>query len=227
MTMKKILKEWKNFTLTETNQPLVDQQLGAPEGWFGRWDDHLGLFQTKEWMGYIKAKYPKLKESLSEYYDEEEVFEIFKSINGGLSFYTIEYLGAKAFKDLMNMKLDSYFNSTVVPDEQKNFFRDNFERIMEWGKENASPNRSSAYSKDGVKRIYDGTVAFMATPTDWFAFGDGFNRTYKIMEDYISKMERGEPTPAPEFEEPKPPSDAMQDRLAQMKAAMEKFYGGQ
>ena len=226
MTMKKILNEWRSYTITETNQPLIDQQLGAPEGWFGTWDDHLGIFQTQEWMDYVNNNYPNLESDLLDYYDKDEVFEIKKSLYGGLSFYTIEYLGVTAFRDLMKKKLDSYFNSPTVSEEHKAFFRDNFERIMDWGRTNAGANRAVAYTKDGIKKIFDGTVSFMATPTDWYAFGDGFGKTYNIMEDMISKMQRGKPTPTPEFEPPKPPSPEMEDRLAQMRAAMERFYGG-
>ena len=98
---------------------------------------------------------------------------------------------------------------------------------MEFGKNNATPNRAYAYTRgEKVKQIYEGSLAFFGSATDWFAFGEGFNRTFKIMEDYFSGMELPDPTPAPEFEPPKPPSPEMEDRLAQMRAAMERFYGG-
>ena len=225
--MKKILNEWRKYSLNESNQPFIDQQLGAPEGWFGKWDDHLGLFQTSEWMNYVKSNYPNLESQLLEYYDEDEVREIMNNLFGGFSFYAIDFLGAKAFKDLMIMKLDSYFNSSAVPEKHKDFFKGNYERIMGFGKNNSSPNRAYAYTKgEKVKRIYEGSLAFFGSTTDWFAFGNGFDRTLKIMRDYFSGMELPAPTAAPEVEPEKPPSPEMEDRLAAMRAAMERFYGG-
>ena len=46
------------------------------------------------------------------------------------------------------------------------------------------------------------------------------------MRDYFSGMELPDPTEAPEVEPEKPPSPEMEDRLAAMRAAMERFYGG-
>ena len=227
MTMKKILNEWRKYSLNESNQPFIDQQLGAPDGWFGKWDGHLGLFQTSQWMDYLKSNYPNLESQLLEYYEEEEVREIMKNLSGGFSFYAIDFLGTKAFKDLIIMKLDSYLNSSEVPEEHKDFFKGNYERIMDFGRNNSSSNRAYAYTKgEKVKQIYEGPLAFFGSTTDWFAFGEGFNRTLSIMEDYFSGMELPDSTPAPETEPPKPPSEEMEDRLAAMKAAMERFYGG-
>ena len=225
--MKKILNEWRKYSLNESNQPFIDQQLGAPDGWFGKWDGHLGLFQTSQWMDYLKSNYPNLESQLLEYYEEEEVQEIMKNLSGGFSFYAIDFLGTKAFKDLMIMKLDSYLNASDVPEEHKDFFKGNYERIMDFGRNNSSSNRAYAYTKgEKVKQIYEGPLAFFGSTTDWFAFGEGFNRTLGIMEEYFSGMELPDSTPAPETEPPKPPSDEMEDRLAAMKAAMERFYGG-
>lgn len=228
--MKKILKEWRKFTLNETNQPFIDQQLGMPDSrWFEKWDRYMGHFDSNAernaWVDYVDANYGASLDELEEYYDPEEVQEIKSSVYSGFSYYTIEYLGVVAYKELITQKLNNYFSSDLVPQDHKDFFRDNYERIMDWGQEHTKPNRAYAYKKGEGKKVYDGDLAFFGSTTDWYAFGDGFNKTLKIMDDYFSGMERGEPTPPPEFEEPKPPSDAMQSRLDQMMAAIQGMYG--
>jgi len=229
MTMKKILNEWRKFTINEVNQPHIDQQLGAPSGWFGKWDGKLGLLDSNEqldaWKTYVDTNFAGALAELDEFYEPDEVDEIKNNIYGGFSFYTIEFLGGRAFKELITQKLNNYFNSDMVPQDHKDFFRDNYERIMDWGDQNTKANRAYAYKKGEGKKVFEGGVAFLGSTSDWYAFGDGFNRTLRIMEEFFSGMERGEPTPAPEFEEPAPASDAMQSRLDQMMAAIQGMYG--
>jgi len=192
MKMKKILNEWNKFLLNE-NQPFIDQQLGAPKGWFGKWDYRMGLLETREWREYIRSTYPDLKQELEQEYTGNSKFKdnftqnVISSIESGYSYYIMYYLGKEEFKNLVNKKLDEYFNSPSVPQEHKDFLRDNVDKIFNYGLQTMKPNSTKVWHKD-MKKPYSGSVAFFAKVNDWFMFGDAFEATKALTEDYVSKL---------------------------------------
>lgn len=192
MKMKKILNEWNKFLLNE-NQPFIDQQLGAPKGWFGKWDSRMGLLQTREWMQYIRSTYPDLKEQLEQEYTgkpsskDKFVQTVISSIESGYSYYVLNYLGQKEFYNLLEKKLDEYFNSPSIPQDHKDFLKDNVDKIFDFGLKTMVPHETKVWHKD-MQKPYSGKVAFFARSTDWYMFGEGFERTEQATKDYVAKL---------------------------------------
>lgn len=191
--MKKILNEWNKFLLNE-NQPAIDKALRAPKGWFGGWNYRMGLLETREWKDYIDKTYPHLKQDLEQEYSgnpkfkEQFVQNVIGSIKSGYSYYVFNYLGKEEFKNLVNKKLDEYFNSTVT-EEEKDFLVNNVDNIFKIGLQTMVPNSTKVWHKD-MKKPYSGTVAFFAKVNDWFMFGDAFDATKAITKEYVSKRKK-------------------------------------
>ncbi len=202
--MKQILNEWKKFILKEgpTRQ---DQELGAPAGWFSVWNDHMGVIdflpEYQTLLAQFKTEYDNLaRMAMDKNLPKEDMAaaaKAYSSMTSGFAYYSanpkIESL-AIPMEDVVNTKLDFYFNDPNVPQEHKDFFSGNYERIMDYGKNTKMPNRLQR----GTGPSYSGNTGFKGSVSDFYMFGDGIDQTRAIMDDYFSGKTRPDPTEPPE-----------------------------
>jgi hypothetical protein len=188
MKMKKILNEWRKYALNEVNQPGIDKDLGAPKNWFGKWDEKMGIHETNDWISYVKSAYPDLEQTIGAQVQNPKVIDkIINFINTGFSYYVVKFLGKAEYNNLVNRKLDAYFNSPAVPQEHKEWFKNNYGKVFDFGLETFSPTNTKVWHT-GMRKPYDGYVAFYAMPTDFFMFGDGIMLTKELTDKYIKGL---------------------------------------
>jgi len=201
--MKKILNEWRKFTLNEarSNQ---DEELGpeTPDGWFETWNAHMGAVDFLP--AYRRLVGPSLRSLQRMKFDSDltlqqkkEIDKIYSRVSSGFTFYSEDSTLAEAvppMSEIVKIKLDYYFNDPSVPQEHKDFFRDNYEAIMDYGKRNMAPSRF-VY---GTGATYKGLTGFKGSMQDFYMFGDGFDDTRQIMDSYFQNMERGPSTINPQ-----------------------------
>lgn len=220
--MKKILNEWRQYVINETNQPLIDKGLGAKfEGqWFGTFDEWLGLIQdkpteNKKWQAHLKQNFPKLQSDImSSAPSKKEAEKVIKKIYGGWSYYVNKYLGREPAEALIEIKVNGYVEN--APKDHVEFFLANMERILKYGGENTASHSQ-----------FSGPVAFFARPTDWWMFGDGFEKTKQVFSAAKVNYEKLGSLPdasEPEAELPEPISDAADERTSGMADFFSKFY---
>tara|TARA_R110002153_G_scaffold87310_2_gene216006 strand:- start:1607 stop:2308 length:702 start_codon:yes stop_codon:yes gene_type:complete len=216
--MKKILNEWKRFVINESNQPFIDKELGAKFNgeWFGMFDYYLGLIQGMVyyplWKNYLDEKYPKIESDLKTKAKSAEIF--YKKIYGGESYYVDRFLEDDDVEKLIGIKVKGYIEN--APKDQVEFFLSNMERILEYGGENEKP-----HSK------FNGSVAFFARPTDWWMFGNGFEKTKQAFTFAKANYEDLSNLPGasePEAELPEPISNAADERTSGTAANVSKFF---
>ena len=114
-----------------------------------------------------------------------------------------------------------YFSN--IPQENKDFFAANYERIMDYGLETMAPNRQI----HGKRGSFSGNTAFYGSMDDWYMFGDGFMETRRVMDDYFSSMDRPDATPPPEMDEPvesEETSRKLQDKADFLNDFFDRFY---
>ena len=150
--MKKILKEWRKFTLNE-GLTLQDEVLGAPDGWFSEWNNALGnidyhpMWQEKlknEYSGFIESLMQMIKDPDTQDEDRKEYERLVGTINSGFAYYSTDpdMLGlSPPFDEIVKIKLDIYFQSPNISQKNKDFFAGNYERIMDYGLQTMAPNR--------------------------------------------------------------------------------------
>jgi hypothetical protein len=231
MKMKRILNEWRRFALKE-GRVLQDERLGAPDGWFNEWNGSLGNIDYRpEWREKLRTDYADLigflKSAIAdpetEKQDRKEYKQALAAIISGFAYYTVdpEMQGmAPPFEDVVRLKLQMYFDDPNIPQEHKDFFAANYERIMDFGLQSMAPNRQIY----GKKKGYSGNTAFMGSMDDWFMFGDGFRETRRIMDDFFSGMERPEGTEAPEEKNLEDGSPEFQDELQKRADFFNRFF---
>ena len=146
MKMKKILKEWRKFVIKE-GLTLQDQQLGAPDNWFSEWNEALGnidyhpMWREKlenEYSSFIDSLMEMINDPNTEKEDRKEYQKIVGTINSGFAYYSTDpdMMGlAPPFDEIVKIKLDIYFQSSNISQENKDFFAGNYERIMDYGLE--------------------------------------------------------------------------------------------
>ena len=232
--MKKILKEWRKFALNE-GMTLQDQQLGAPDSWFSEWNEALGnIDYHPSWREKLKNEYSSFIGSLMEMIndpntekeDRKEYQRLVGTINSGFAYYSSdpEMQGlTPPFEEIVRIKLDIYFGSSNISQENKDFFAANYERIMDYGLETMAPNRQI----HGKRGSFSGNTAFYGSMDDWYMFGDGFMETRRIMDDYFSSMDRPDATPPPEISEPaesEETSRKLQDKADFLNDFFDKYY---
>ena len=198
---KKILNEWRKFALNEgaTNQ---DQELGAPMGWFTEWNSHMGAIDfVPEYRELLQSQFgPQLqklakmsKDKTLPKEDRKDASRAYSSITSGFTYYSdnpvIQSLGP-SMEQVVNIKLNYYFNDPQVSQENKDFFSGNYERIMDYGESTMMPNR--AVWGTGAK--YSGNTGFKGSVEDFYMFGDGFSKTRAIMDNFFQDFDRAEPT---------------------------------
>lgn len=212
----KILKENKK----KINEGITrqDQQLGSPDGWFSEWNEALGNIDynmawreklKNEYSGFIDSLMGMINDPNTEKEDRKEYQRLVGTINSGFAYYSTDpdMLGlAPPFDDIVRIKLDIYFQSPNISQENKDFFAGNYERIMDYGLQTMAPNRQI----HGKRGSFSGNTAFYGSMDDWYMFGDGFMETRRIMDDYFSAMDRPDPTEPPAMEEPQESEEVRQ-----------------
>ena len=204
--MKQILNEWKKFIIKEgaTNQ---DQELGAPYGWFSEWNNHMGIIDfLPEYRKKLEEFTPQLQELMQmsknpdlPAEDREAAKKAYSSMTSGYTYYSVNPRIRNLtipMEEIVNIKLNYYFNDPQVPQEQKDFFSGNYERIMDYGKATLMPNRAT----QGTGATYTGNTGFKGSVDDFYMFGDGIDRTRQIMDKYFEDFDRAAPTEAPSNE---------------------------
>ena len=225
--MKQILNEWKQFVIKEVNQPFIDEQLGADfdNKWFGTFDDYLGVIQgmpgDTEWKEWIESRYPSLQaDLLKKAKTEKQAQTAYRKIFGGFSHYVDKMLDDEDVDKLYDIKVKSYIEN--APKDQVEFFLANMERILEYAGQSMAEHN-----------IAPTLVGFHGRPTDWFMFGDGFEKAkqaftsakanYGDLEGLPSETEPVEP------EEPTPEQTASHERgekrASDMADFFSRFYG--
>ena len=229
---KKILNEWRKFSLNEgpTNQ---DQELGAPMGWFSIWNNHMGAIDfLLEYRQLLESNYgPQLKKLLGmskdptlSKEDRKEASKAYSSITSGFTYYSdnqmIQSLGP-SMEEVVNIKLNYYFNDPQVSQEHKDFFSGNYERIMDYGKATKMPNRAVW----GTGATYSGDTGFKGSVEDFYMFGDGIDKTRAIMDNFFSGFDRAEPTEMPAEREIDADAQARgEERASEMADMFSRFF---
>jgi hypothetical protein len=225
--MKQILNEWKKFVINEVNQPFIDEELGAKfeNAWFGTFDDYLGIIQgmpgDNQWKEHLESKYPSLQDHLlKKAKTEKEASQAYKKIFGGHSYYVDRMLDDEDLHKLYEIKVQGYIEH--APRDQVEFFLANMERILEYAGDTMRPHN-----------IAPTPVGFYGRPTDWFMFGDGFEKAKQAFTSAKANYGDLEGLPSPtEPEEPEPPTPEQTaahqrgDKRAQdMADFFSRFYG--
>ena len=130
--MKKILKEWRKFTLNE-GVTLQDQQLGAPDNWFSEWNYTLGVIDyhpiwrkklKNEYSGFINSLMEMINDPNTKKEDRKEYQRLVGTINSGFAYYSTDpdMLGlTPPFDEIVRIKLDIYFQAPNISQENKDF----------------------------------------------------------------------------------------------------------
>jgi|SRR5210317_944113 len=199
--MKKILNEWRRFRLTEA-QSNQDQELGAPDGWFETWNRHMGPIDFLP--AYRKIMRPSLRSLQRMKFNpdltqaqKKEIDKIYSRVSSGFTFYSNDQFLAESvpsMEEIVNIKLNYYFEDPSVPQEHKDFFRDNYEAIMDYGETTMAPSRFV----HGTGATFKGLTGFKGSMQDFYMFGGGFGATRQIMDSYFADMERGPSTINPQ-----------------------------
>mgnify|MGYP004205841837 CR=1 FL=1 len=225
----KILKE--NKKKINEGMTLQDQQLGAPDSWFSKWNEALGnidyhpMWREKlknEYSGFINSLMGMISDPNTEKEDRKEYQRLVGTINSGFAYYSNdpEMQGlTPPFEEIVRIKLDIYFQSSNISQDNKDFFAGNYERIMDYGLETMAPNRQT----HGPRASFGGNTAFYGSMDDWYMFGDGFMETRRIMDDYFSAMDRPDPTEPPAMEEP-PESEEVSRKLQDKADFLNDFF---
>ena len=225
----KILKE--NKKQINEGMTLQDQQLGAPDSWFSQWNEALGNIDyhptwreklKNEYSGFINSLMEMINDPNTEKEDRKEYQRLVGTINSGFAYYSTDpdMLGlAPPFDEIVRIKLDIYFQSPNISQENKDFFAGNYERIMDYGLQTMAPNRQI----HGKRGYFSGNTAFYGSMDDWYMFGDGFMETRRIMDDYFSAMDRPDPTEPPAMEEP-PESEETSRKLQDKADFLNDFF---
>ena len=225
--MKQILNEWKKFVINEVNQPFIDEELGAKfeNAWFGTFDDHLGVIQGKDyddlWKEHLESKYPSLqKDLLKKARTKKEAARAYRKIFGGHSYYVDRMLDDEDLHKLYEIKVQGYIDH--APRDQAQFFLANMERILEYAGDTMRPHN-----------IAPTPVGFYGRPTDWFMFGDGFEKAKQAFTSAKANYGDLEGLPSPtEPEEPEPATPEQtaahqrgEKRAQDMADFFSRFYG--
>ena len=222
MKMKKILNEWKKFTLNEARRGGVDdmlqQNLGAkvPDGWFNLFNRTTGdLTDRREWFSQLDT--PEIKN----YIDSIENPDVQSGIRSGLSFHIIEDESGllPSFADLIELKAQIYMNT--APEDHIQFLKENFDGIFQFANNSMSQNRG----KHGTGATYSGNTAFHGSAIDYLMFGDLIMETEDIFRQVVQPIEReGGALPPPPSQPSTPPRQ--NDRMSDMMAAMQALQRG-
>lgn len=215
--MKQILNEWKKFIIKEVNQPFIDQELGADfnGAWFGTFDDYLGVIQGmpsyKDWTSYLQSKYPSLEQDLLEKAkNEKQGRTAYKKIFGGHSYYVDRMLDPEDLDKLYEIKVKGYIEN--APKDQVEFFLANMERILEYAGDTMRPHN-----------IAPTGVGFYGRPTDWFMFGDGFEKAKQAFS--YAKANYGDLEGLPSETTPAEPEEATPEQAAAHERGMDRASG--
>ena len=215
--MKKILNEWKKFTLEEARRTRggiddnLERYIGTkvPDGWFNLFNRTTGdLTDRREWFGQLEI--PEIQSYLATI----ENPEIERGIRSGLSFYIIEDESGllPTFADLIELKAQIYMNT--APEDHIEFLKQNFNGIFEYAKSSMSQNRG----KYGTGSTYSGDTAFHGSAIDYLMFGDLIMDTEDIFRQVVQPVEKeGEDLPPPTSPQPRK-NTRIPDMMAAMKA---------
>lgn len=218
MKMKKILNEWKKFTLNEARRGGVDdklqQNLGVkvPDGWFNLFNRTTGdLTDRREWFSQLDT--PEVKN----YIDSIENPATQSGIRSGLSFHIIEDESGllPSFADLIELKAQIYMNT--APEDHIQFLKENFDGIFQFAKNSMSQNRG----KHGTGATYSGNTAFYGSAIDYLMFGDLIMETKDIFRQVVQPVEKEEgdlPPPPPRSPSTPPRQNDRMSIIAAMQA---------
>lgn len=220
--MKKILNEWRKFSLNEARRTRggIDDNLekytGAkvPDGWFNLFNRTIGdLTDRPEWSSQLKT--PEAQSHLASIDD----LAVESGIRSGLSFHIVEDESGllPTFADLIRLKAQIYMNT--APEDHVQFLKDNFDGIFSYANSSMSQNRG----KHGTGATYSGNTAFHGSAIDYLMFGDLINKTESIFREVVQPVEKeGGDLPPPRPQAPPPNSE----RLSGMMAAMQALQRG-
>lgn len=218
MKMKKILNEWKKFTLNEARRGGVDdklqQNLGVkvPDGWFNLFNRTTGdLTDRREWFSQLDT--PEVKN----YIDSIENPATQSGIRSGLSFHIIEDESGllPSFADLIELKAQIYMNT--APEDHIQFLKENFDGIFQFANSSMSQNRG----KHGTGATYSGNTAFHGSAIDYLMFGDLIMETKDIFRQVVQPVEKEEgdlPPPPPRSPSTPPRQNDRMSIIAAMQA---------
>jgi hypothetical protein len=223
MKMKKILNEWKKFTLNEARRGGVDdilqRYLGTkvPDGWFNLFNRTTGdLTDRREWFSQLDT--PEIKN----YIDSIENPDVQSGIRSGLSFHIIEDESGllPSFADLIELKAQIYMNT--APEDHVQFLKENFDGIFEYAKNQSMSQNRGVH---GTGATYGGNTAFAGSAIDYLMFGDLISETEDIFRQVVQPIEReGGDLPPPPSQPSTPPRQ--NDRMSDMMAAMQALQRG-
>jgi hypothetical protein len=222
MKMKKILNEWKRFTLNEARRrtgvdDMLQQYLGVkvPDGWFNLFNRTVGdLTDRPEWFSQLQT------EEIQNYLSSIEDGAVESGIRSGMSFHIIEDESGllPTFADLIELKAQIYMNT--APEDHIEFLKQNFDGIFKYAKSSMSQNRG----KYGTGATYGGDTAFRGSAIDYLMFGDLISETEDIFRQVVQPVEKEDgnlPPPPPQTPPPK-----QNDRMSDMMAAMQALQRG-
>jgi len=215
--MKKILNEWKRFTLNEARRrggvdDLLQNYLGVkvPDGWFNLFNRTTGdLTDRPEWSRQLDT------EEVKSYLASIDNPAAQSGIRSGLSFHIIEDESGllPSFADLIELKAQIYMNT--APEDHIQFLKENFDGIFHYAKNSMSQN----IGRHGTGATYSGDTAFRGSAIDYLMFGDLISETEDIFRQVVQPVEKedGNLPPPP----PQTPPQKQNDRIPDMMTAMQ------
>ena len=213
--MKKILNEWRKFTLNEAQSGVndimqqyfdyvVEADVEVPYRWFDGWGHKMEILESQTWWDYV-ATYGdenKIKSDITAKlatmtFDgkqkkptPKEIQRLYNYIRIGYGYYVYLFLGKKAFEQLVREKIKAYMSAGNIKSEEKEFFQNYHQEIFDFGIDNMVPNNTKVWH-DQMSQAYSGQVAFFGQINDFFMFGQGVELTKEIVNQFFGSVDKG------------------------------------
>lgn len=218
MKMKKILNEWKKFTVTEGLDKSLEVALRVPvpKDFMKTLNQHTGgVTEYPEWVQFYNSKVLPNLSNLPRYAHKPK--EVESNARSGMSFDFNTSRNPTA-REVIAKKIEIYL--AYAPEEHKQFFKKNFDAIMDY----AEQTEDVTGAQYGTGAQYRGGTVFGGRMTDFYMYGDGFYITKEEFEKALFPDGRDEAAPdtqdEPEMKvtqkELAPASDAFMSRFSHL-----------
>ena len=166
--MKKILNEWKKFTVTESLDKSLEAALKVPvpKDFLKTLNEYTGeVTYYPQWVEFYSSKVLPNLDNLPRYAHKPKQVE-----SNALSGMSFEFAASRepTAREVIAKKIEIYLAN--APEEHKQFFKNNFDAIMDYAKQ----TEDTTGAQYGTGNQYRGGTSFSGRMTDFYMYGEGF-----------------------------------------------------
>jgi len=218
MKMKKILNEWKKFTVTESLDKSLEAALRVPvpKDFVKTLNEYTGeVTYYPEWVEFYSSKVLPNLANLPRHANKPK--EVESNALSGMSF---DFAASRnpTDREVIAKKIEIYL--AYAPEEHKEFFKKNFDAIMDFAKQ----TEDVTGAQYGTGSQYRGGTSFGGRMTDFYMYGRGFYITKDEFEkalfpegrDEVDTDIQDEPEMTVTQKELAPASDAFMSRFSHL-----------